>query len=293
MTPKMDEIKPEISIIIPCYNSGATIARAVNSCVAQTWISKEIIVIDDGSDDPKTIEELDDLSSIKLIRQANHGLPSARNCGVKHAKGTWIMFLDADDWLEENAICELIKPLKGTQEVYSFPYLRLQGNVKGVLEKQYNFFEQLFLNQLPYCLMISKDAFLRLGGYDETMRSGYEDWELNIRLGESGIHGHLVAQPLVNYQVSNNGMLLSKSVRQHAQLWREIRKKNRQSFKLRRMLSSWQYWKGQKSSYPLSIYPFLFLFHVLLPDFLFNRVFLIMRKFSKSNRMQSARECVE
>ena len=72
---------------------------------------------------------------------------------------------------------------------YVFPDIHLEGKRRGFIEKEFNFFEQLFLNQIPYCIFISKENFLNYGKYDENMKLGYEDWDLNIRLGTNKIFG--------------------------------------------------------------------------------------------------------
>jgi glycosyltransferase involved in cell wall biosynthesis len=92
----------KISAIIPAYNSEGTIARALNSVLAQTRPADEIIVIDDGSTD-RTAQAVQSFGSrVRLIRQANAGVSAARNTGIQAASGDWIAFLDADDeWLHE------------------------------------------------------------------------------------------------------------------------------------------------------------------------------------------------
>ena len=90
----------KISIIIPTYNRAKFLLEAVNSVFNQTVKPFEIIVIDDGSND-NTKEVLENLD-VKYIYQKNRGVSSARNRGVKEAKGDWICFLDSDDiWLED------------------------------------------------------------------------------------------------------------------------------------------------------------------------------------------------
>ena len=73
-----------ISIIIPCFNSGKTIKRTISSIDNQTWDNKEIIVVNDGSNDKYTLNVLQELKKVKVINQKNMGLPSARNSGVKN-----------------------------------------------------------------------------------------------------------------------------------------------------------------------------------------------------------------
>jgi glycosyltransferase involved in cell wall biosynthesis len=92
----------KISAVIPAYNSEATIARAIDSVLAQTRSADEIIVVDDGSTD-RTAEVIGSYGDkVILIRQENAGASVARNTGIEAATGEWIAFLDADDeWLPE------------------------------------------------------------------------------------------------------------------------------------------------------------------------------------------------
>ena len=92
----------KISVVIPAYNSEETIARAINSVLAQTRPADEIIVIDDGSMD-KTAQIVGSYGEkVILIRQENAGVSVARNKGIEAATGDWIAFLDADDeWLPD------------------------------------------------------------------------------------------------------------------------------------------------------------------------------------------------
>ena len=104
--------KPLFSVVIPLYNSGKYIARAVNSVLAQSHEFFELIIVDDGStDDGSNIVENINDSRIRLIKQSNTGVSIARNNGIVHARGKFIAFLDADDsWDSEflSVILELI-----------------------------------------------------------------------------------------------------------------------------------------------------------------------------------------
>jgi GT2 family glycosyltransferase len=91
-----------ISVIVPLYNKGRWIGRALNSIARQTLFDFEAIIVDDGSTDdgPRVVEEFED-ARFRLIRQKNAGPGSARNRGVSEAKGQLLAFLDADDeWME-------------------------------------------------------------------------------------------------------------------------------------------------------------------------------------------------
>lgn len=95
--------QPLISVIIPCYNHAAYLPGAINSVLKQTYQHFEIIVVDDGSKDNTKNVALS-YPVVKYVYQQNQGLAAARNTGVKHAQGAYILFSDADDWLYEDAL---------------------------------------------------------------------------------------------------------------------------------------------------------------------------------------------
>lgn len=101
------DMNPLISIIVPVYNAEKTLGRCVNSISSQTFQDWELLLIDDGSTDRsgKLCDEyaLRD-QRIKVFHKENGGVSSARNIGLNHAKGKWIMFCDADDELMENCL---------------------------------------------------------------------------------------------------------------------------------------------------------------------------------------------
>ena len=98
----MNKNEYTISVVIPAYNAGAYIARAIDSVLAQSRLADEIIVVDDGSTDDTADVVTRYESKVKYIRQDNAGASVARNTGIEAATGEWIAFLDADDeWLPE------------------------------------------------------------------------------------------------------------------------------------------------------------------------------------------------
>lgn len=96
---------PKISIIIPAYNAEEHIINCLESINKQTFTDFEVIIVDDGSKDNTAnlcTEHNKSDPRFRLIRQANGGVSSARNFGLKKAKGEWVTFIDADDWIEPN-----------------------------------------------------------------------------------------------------------------------------------------------------------------------------------------------
>lgn len=96
---------PKVSVIIPTYNYGKHIRKAIDSVLAQTYQDIEIIVVDDGStDDTRKIIQSNYGSHVRYFFQENIGAPAARNLGIKRSSGEYIIFLDADDFLDPNQV---------------------------------------------------------------------------------------------------------------------------------------------------------------------------------------------
>lgn len=112
---------PLVSIVIPTYNDEKYISRCLDSIEKQTYPNYEVIVVLDGSTDgTKAIAEsfLTKVDNISVVYQENSGAGKARNNGIKHSKGEYICFVDADDWLEPNALEILLDIEKKTNADY-------------------------------------------------------------------------------------------------------------------------------------------------------------------------------
>ncbi len=273
--------RPLISVIVPCFNSGRTLKRTIFSIKKQTWVQKEIIIVNDGSTDALTINSLKELNNdniVKLINQENSGLASARNRGVNESSGSFLFFLDADDWIEPKALEMMYLHLMRNKTYgYVFPDIYLEGKRKGFKKNEFNLFEQLFINQIPYCIFISKNNFIKYGIYDENMRLGYEDWDLNIKLGVNKILGKRLPLSIFHYDVQDTGMLLSKSIKNHIKIWKYIKIKNSNIYKIKYLFSKWILWRTKPSSYPLIIFFIWYLFLNIMPEYLSLKLFLSLR----------------
>lgn len=275
-------IKPltTVSAVIPCFNSGRTIERTINSIKSQSLKCNEIIVVDDGSNDTFTKGILANIEGIKLITQNNKGLPSARNTGFKNAKSDLIITIDADDWLDRRTVEIMYEILKSsTESIYVFPDLILEGDKVGIIKNEYNYFEQLSSNLIPYCILIPKFVWKIAGGYNEKMTQGFEDWEFNIRLGRLGYHGNRAPGAYLHYHVSETGMLKSKSLPIYGAIWLNIKLNNKDVYQFRKFFSLWLFWKSKAYKRPLFFYFFLNIIHCIFPNF----NFLILQKLKSLN----------
>lgn len=107
-----------ISIVIPYYNHNSAIEGTLRSIAAQERVVTEVIIIDDGSTEPLDIEFLQSIiPNVRLIRQKNLGAPAARNRGLREAKGTYIIFWDADVVAEPKMLVQMKQVLDSKPEI--------------------------------------------------------------------------------------------------------------------------------------------------------------------------------
>jgi glycosyltransferase involved in cell wall biosynthesis len=106
---------PLVSVIVPVFNVDQYIQSCLNSILAQTYLNLEIILVNDGSTD-KSGEICDKYAKndkrIKLEHKENEGVSVARNTGIELSTGEWIMFVDADDWIEKDMVEKLLESVK-------------------------------------------------------------------------------------------------------------------------------------------------------------------------------------
>jgi len=120
----------KLSIIIPAYNVETFISNCLDSIFSQKEADVEVLCIDDGSTDgtPRLLQDYAaEHHNLRVLTQPNQGMSTARNWGLKEAKGEYVMFVDSDDWLCEGSLAKLSASLKG-EDVICF-------NAKKYLEK--------------------------------------------------------------------------------------------------------------------------------------------------------------
>lgn len=238
---------PKISVIIPCFNHGKFIKQAIESVKKQTFTDYEIIVINDGSTDKYTIEILDklkfDYEDIIFIDQKNGHLSNARNNGIRISKGDFFLPLDADDIIEPNMLEDCYNKIKKRKNLgFVYTYARLFGDSNEVMVKKwYNFFDLLNLNYIVACSLFRKSCWNEVGGYDENMKSGYEDWEFLIRLGKNGFYGELIRKPLFCYRKHGYSMV-NEAVGDHNKNFLYIKKKHIDLYKKSNLKKIKRHW---------------------------------------------------
>jgi len=176
----------KVTIYMPCYNYAGFVEQAIRSVVGQTMCDWELIVINDGSTD-NTIDILRKYRShpqIRVIDQENKGLSVTNNIALRLATGKYIMRLDADDYLDENALLVLSNTLDLRPEVdlvYPDYYLvSTSGEVRELIRRK-KIEEEVRLLDLPAhgaCTMFRTRVLRLIGGYLEDFKcqDGYEIW---------------------------------------------------------------------------------------------------------------------
>jgi glycosyltransferase involved in cell wall biosynthesis len=202
-------LKPLVSIVIPCYNDAQFIEQSVASALKQTYKNKEVIVVDDGSNtETKVVLQKLAPKITKLVTQENSGQSTARNAGIAIASGSFILTLDSDDYFEysfcEKAI-DLFLRENETKIVSCYANLLFEdGSSRLYKPKGGAIKEFMYANRALGTAMFRKEDWSRCGGYDEAMRSGFEDWEFFIRLLKDGGNTAIINESLYNYRKRND-----------------------------------------------------------------------------------------
>ncbi|WPC22381.1 glycosyltransferase [Pediococcus inopinatus] len=157
----------DLKVIIPVYNSEKYVSQCLNSIVSQKSDYKvEILVIDDGSTDGSVeLVKKYKQSNVKLIKQANKGVSSARNLGLKTLNSKYLMFFDSDDVLEDNAIQVLLdEAFKRDADVVEGSFNRLSNNKKhlGIIHEDLDKADDAEFYGFPWGKVVKSEMFANL-----------------------------------------------------------------------------------------------------------------------------------
>ena len=204
---------PQISIIVPCFNSEITLEETLISINEQSFDNWETLIINDGSKDKTEFIALQWVkkdSRFRYYPKENEGLGKARNFGIQKAKGEFILPLDSDNLVEFDFIEKAINILVNKPEI---------GVIHGHAQcfglhndfwqvEKYNFEKILFKNYIDACAIFRKSLWLEAGGYDDKMPfQGFEDWDLWIKFGTMKVQFLHLQQVTFRYRISSNSMM--------------------------------------------------------------------------------------
>lgn len=197
---------PLVSVVITTYNYAQYLSNAIESVLKQTHSNLEILIVDDGStDDTRMIVGKFD-GKLSYFFKENGGISSARNFGVAHARGTYIVFLDSDDKLHENYITETLQILREQDASVGFSYTQQQYFEASSQVTEFGEYDVERLknsNCIPSACLVRGEV-ARKYQYDETIYL-LEDWNFYLTLAENGVSGVLLNKPLVYYRKHFDG----------------------------------------------------------------------------------------
>ncbi|MCE9616375.1 MAG: glycosyltransferase [Lentisphaerae bacterium] len=226
----------DVAAIIPVYNGRRFLRQAIESVISQTVQVAEIMVVDDGSTDG-SLDILGDIQSpvpITAITQKNAGQSAARNKGVSMARSRFIALLDQDDYWYPRHVDVLMQPLLSDPSVgwvYSNldqvmedgstvnqGLLNLLAATHPKVSLQVCLSEEMFI--LPSAALIRKEAFDRIGGFDERL-SGYEDDDLFLRMFRAGYRNVYVNEALSAWRLHPSSSMHSARMVKSRQIYAE------------------------------------------------------------------------
>ena len=194
---------PLVSVVIPTYNRGWIVRDAIDSVLGQTYADFELIVVDDGSTDrtPQILDAYGD--RLRVIRQANQGVSTARNRGIGDCSGPLIALLDSDDiWLPEKLAVQVdffkenpAALICQTEEIWIRNGLRVNPGKRHRKPSGMIFERSLDLCLVsPSAVMVRRELFEKVGLFDESLPA-CEDYDLWLRVG-CRFPVHLIDKPL-------------------------------------------------------------------------------------------------
>ena len=212
-----------VSIIVPCYNQAQFLNDSLQSVLNQTYKNWECIIVNDGSPD-NTEEEAKKWcirdNRFKYLHKQNGGLSSARNAGIKLSKGEFILPLDADDILHSAYLTKLVPELANDEKLaivscYSNFFIDTVSNVVYKKKpKGTTYHALMFENILIATSLYRKPSWKIVNGYDEHMKTGFEDWEFWIAITKNGKEFKIIEEFLFYYRRTKNSML-SETLQNH------------------------------------------------------------------------------
>jgi len=219
-----------LSVVIPCYDQGELLIEAVASVERSVDEACELIVVNDGSREPRTLEVLDHLrrGGYRIVDQANAGLAAARNRGVALAAGPYVLPLDADNRLRPAFVPAALAILEAAPEVGVVYGNRHDFGLRnGTVEvPDFDLGSLLLFNTIDACALLRKEMWTDCGGYDPRAPA-WEDWELWIAGAERGWQLRHLAAVGFDYRVRPGSMITTIDAEERRRLYAYIIAKHR------------------------------------------------------------------
>jgi glycosyltransferase involved in cell wall biosynthesis len=195
---------------------GLYIDECLNSCLKQTYKNLEIIAINDGSTDKYSKDKFEKMKkqfegNVLFIEQQNQGLSATRNNGIDVSKGSYVCCLDADDYIAPEFTEKLVKVLESNPKVgIVSPWVSVFGDSNYIWKTEIMTTSgALSNNSLCVTSLFRKECWQIVGGYDQKMKNGYEDWDFWISIIGKGYSSRVIEEPLHFYRDRSNSLLKS------------------------------------------------------------------------------------
>jgi len=201
-----------VSVVIPCFDHGELLIEAVASVERSVTIPCELIVVNDGSREPRTLEVLATLrrAGYRIVDQDNRGLATARNEGFALAQGPYVLPLDADNRLLPGFVAEAARLLDERPAVGVVYGERLELGLRSgpAHVPAFSLPTLLASNFIDACALVRKDAWSDAGGFDAAMPApGWEDWDLWLGIVGHGWQIERLPQAGFEYRVRPGSMI--------------------------------------------------------------------------------------
>lgn len=175
-----------VSIVIPCYNAGPELEEAVRSALQQTYPAIEVVIVDDGSTNPLTMEMLRNPQwpRARVFHKKNGGPASARNMAIQHAQGQYILPLDADDRIDPTYVEKAVAILEAEPDV-GIVYckaMKFGAEVGPWALPPYTLRELVIDNVIFVSSLFRRDDWERVGGFSESLKLGIEDYDFWVKI---------------------------------------------------------------------------------------------------------------
>lgn len=219
----------QVTIVIPCYNHGEVLLEALESIRRQTFDDYEVVIVNDGSTESKTLEVLESLegSELTVITTENRGVAAARNLAITRSAGDFILPLDADDRIAPDYIAKAMAVFQVDPDVEVVCCDQMQFGLSEhpIVLPDYDLRKLLVRNLLHVSAIFRKSVWERSGGYCERMNLGWEDWEFWISAECPEPRVVKLSEPLHYYRFSaesrDNSMKFSAKLRMFGlMVWR-------------------------------------------------------------------------
>jgi glycosyltransferase involved in cell wall biosynthesis len=200
-----------VAVVIPCLDAGPPLRAAVDSALRGP--DAEVVVVDDGSTEPRTLEVMRELEreGVPVLHQPNRGPAAARNAGVAATTAPYVLPLDADDELKPGTATALADELdRDPQLALVWGLVELAGRRDPLVPAaQLDAWLLTHLNQVPNCTLLRRNLLEHVGGW----RSGidFEDWDLWLRCALAGARGRRIDVVTHRYHLGETGRFATAS----------------------------------------------------------------------------------